>query len=226
MRGLYLFMLSTALAAGLLVSGCSSTISASPAQPTAGLITATAAETEAAPAVYLGDVVNPPVQVQDFTLPSSTGEPLSMSDLDGQWRVMFIGYLHCPDFCPTTLAKYRRVKQFLGGAAASVAFVYLSVDGVRDTPDNLRAYLSNFDSEFIGLSGDDETLARIQPDYGFYYRRALQPGSQSVYTIDHSTRSYLIDPEGWLRTTFTYNTEPQRIASAIAWYVQHETQGS
>lgn len=207
-----------------LVSGCAST----PRGTTADTVmsaTATAVEASQAaptPDVYLGDVVDPPIRVQDFTLPSSTGELMSLSDLNGQWRVLFIGYMHCPDFCPTTLAEYRRVKALLGDAAGQVTFVYLSVDGARDTPDMLRAYLDNFDPAFVGFAGDDETLARIQPDYGFYYRRNLTTGSQMLYTIDHSTRSYLIDPDGLLRTTFTYQTEPQTMARAIAWYMQHE----
>jgi protein SCO1 len=170
--------------------------------------------------VFIGEVLDPPVALQNFTLPSSTGSDVSLFDLNGRWRVLFIGYLHCPDFCPLTLSEFRRVKQFMGSMGEEVTFIYLSVDGARDTPEALRAYLDNFDPTFIGFSGDDETLARIQPDYGFYYRRRLLSGSQAIYTIDHSTRSYLIDPEGRLRTTFTYDVEPQAIAQAIQWYMQ------
>lgn len=172
------------------------------------------------PDVYLGDVIDPPIVVQDFALPASTGATLRLSDFDGQWRLLFFGYLHCPDFCPLTLAEYRQVKNLLGTAAAQVEFLYVSMDGVRDTPDALRLYLDNFDPEFIGFSGDDATLARIQPDYGFYYQRRLNDDAQAIYTIDHSTRSYLIDPAGQLRTTFTYDVAPAAIASAIAWYLQ------
>jgi protein SCO1/2 len=169
--------------------------------------------------VFIGEVVDPPVVLQDFILPSSTGDDLSLHELNGRWRVMFIGYLHCPDFCPLTLSEFRRVKQYMGAQGEEVTFIYLSVDGARDTPEALRTYLDNFDPTFIGFSGDDETLARIQPDYDFYYRRRLLSGSQAVYSIDHSTRSYLIDPEGRLRTTFTYDIEPQAIAQAIQWYM-------
>ena len=146
--------------------------------------------------LYIGEVVQPPIQLQDFTLPASTGESMHLSDLNGSWRVMFFGYLHCPDFCPLTLTEYRRVKALLGEIGEQVKFLYVSVDGVRDTPEALRRYLANFDPAFIGFSGDDETLAQIQPDYDFYYRRRLPEGSQAVYVIDHSTRSYLIDPQG------------------------------
>jgi protein SCO1/2 len=184
------------------------------APPTAQTSAASAAD------LYIGDLVQPPVQLRDFTLPSHTGDLMSLSDLDGQWRVIFFGYLHCPDFCPLTLAEYRRVKMLLGDDAERVEFVYISVDGARDTPQALREYLDNFDPEFIGLSGDDETLARIQPDYGFYYQRRLDSGSQAVYIIDHSTRSYLVDPSGQLRATFTYDVNPDAIAEAIRWHMQ------
>src|SRR5690606_19620582 len=128
----------------------------------------------------------------------------------------------CPDFCPMTLAEYKRIKTLLGENAASVEFVYISVDGVRDTPEAIRRYLSNFDPEFVGFSGDDETLARIQPDYGFYYRRRFDSGSRAEYVIDHSTRSYLVDHDGYLRATFTYDIRPEQVAQAIDWYLQQE----
>jgi protein SCO1/2 len=179
----------------------------------------TAALPTVPPNLYAGEVVDPPVQLQDFMMPSSTGVDMRLSDLDGRWRLVFFGYLHCPDFCPLTLTEYRQVKRLVGDAAAQVAFVYISVDGVRDTPQALHDYLDNFDAEFIGMSGDDETLAHIQPDYGFYYSRRLGSDPQAIYTIDHSTRTYLIDPQRRLRATFTYDVSPEQIARAIAWYV-------
>lgn len=207
----------------LTVSACSTvrmnagSVPAPPAQ--SDLVTATSARTAG---LYIGDLVEPPVLLQDFTLPSHTGKSMSLIDLNGKWRVMFFGYLHCPDFCPLTLAEYRRIKTLLGEDADNVEFVYISVDGARDTPQALRDYLDNFDAEFIGFSGDDETLARIQPDYGFYYQRRLDTGSQAVYIIDHSTRSYLVDPSGHLVATFTYDATPTAVAEAIRW---HMTQG-
>jgi protein SCO1/2 len=204
-----------AIVALLILAAC-----APAAVQTAALPTATPEPAASAtPDRYVGDLVAPPVQLQDFTMPASTGNTLRLSDLNGRWRLMFFGYLHCPDFCPLTLTEYRQVKQLLGADATQVAFVYISVDGVRDTPQALRDYLDNFDAEFIGFSGDDETLARIQPDYGFYYRRQLNTGSQAAYIIDHSTRSYLVDPEGYLRATFTYDIAPSAIAAAIQWHM-------
>ncbi|MBL8146385.1 MAG: SCO family protein [Anaerolineae bacterium] len=186
---------------------------------------ATAFGIEAAAAsqgVSLGTVINPPLLVRDFTLPASTGADLSLHELDGKFRMIFFGYLHCPDFCPLTMAEFKRVKQLLGEYANDVDFIYISVDGARDTPELLARYLNNFDPNFIGFSGDDVTLAGIQPDYGFYYQRRLGTGSQAEYVVDHSTRSYLLDRAGRLRSSFTYDTSPEAIADALRWYIQNE----
>jgi protein SCO1/2 len=173
---------------------------------------------------YVGQVIDPPIQVQDFEAPSSHADITRFSDTDGTWRVIFFGYMHCPDFCPLTLVDYKHAKAKLGDAVDDVTFVYVSVDAVRDTADALENYLANFDTAFVGYSADDLTLARIQPDYGFYYERRMEAGSQAVYTIDHSTRSYVVDRDGVLRTSFAYDTEPEAIASALRWYIEHENE--
>ncbi len=178
-----------------------------------------AADSATADGTYRGDLVEPLHRVQDFSMPGTLGADAAFSDLNGYWRVLFFGYLHCPDLCPLTLSDYREAHELLGAAAEQVRFVYISVDGVRDSPAAMANYLARFNPEFVGFSGDDATLARIQPDYGFFYQRRLAEGSQSVYSVDHSTRSYLVDPSGWLVTTFPYNTDPAQMASAIAWFV-------
>lgn len=172
--------------------------------------------------VYVGQVLNPPVQTRDFEAPASETDISRLSDTEGKWRVIFFGYMHCPDFCPLTLMDYKKAKAFLGDAADEVEFLYISVDSIRDTPDAMARYLANFDSQFIGFSPDDATLIEIQPDYGFYYKRSMGTGSRAVYTVDHSTRSYVLDRDGVLRTSFAYDTEPQVIADALLWFVEHE----
>lgn len=172
--------------------------------------------------VFVGDIANPPVAVQDFSAPSTDADVTRLSDLNGRWRLIFFGYMHCPDFCPLTLVDYKNAKAALAEAAAEVDFVFISVDADRDAIELMQAYLANFDPDFVGFSADDATLAHIQPDYGFYYERRLDSGSDAVYTIDHSTRSYLLDREGVLRTTFAYDTDPELIAGALQWYLAHE----
>lgn len=172
---------------------------------------------------YVGQVVHPPVQVQDFVAPGSEPGLERLSDTNGTWRMVFFGYLHCPDFCPLTLVDYKRTKAELGAEADKVTFTYISVDPARDTPAVVREYLTRFDPDFIGFSPDDATLSRIQPDYGFYYSRRMDTGSLAVYTVDHSTRSYLIDPDGVLRASFAYHTDPAQLADALRWYMEHDT---
>ncbi len=183
---------------------------------TEAALAAVAAET------YVGQVVDPPIRVQDFELPSSMEGISRLSDTGGTWRVIFFGYMHCPDFCPLTLVDYKQTRELLGEAAEDVTFMYISVDAARDTPDALRRYLATFDPTFVGFAGDDATLSRIQPDYGFYYERRMASGSQAVYTIDHSTRSYLLDRDGVLRASFAYHTSPRALADALQWYLAHE----
>jgi protein SCO1/2 len=170
---------------------------------------------------YLGQIVNPPIQAQDFVAPGSDDGLTRLSDTDGLWRVVFFGYMHCPDFCPLTLVDYRETKALLGEAAEDVRFVFVSVDSIRDTPEAMRRYLNNFDPDFIGFSPDDATLSQIQPDYGFYYERRMDAGSLAIYTIDHSTRSYLIDPNGVLRASFAYRTPPRTVADTLLWYIDN-----
>lgn len=169
---------------------------------------------------YVGQVVSPPIRVQDFSVPSSDESIVRLSDLDGTWRVVFFGYMSCPDFCPMTLVSHHRAKVLLGDLAEQVTFVLVSVDADRDTPQALQRYLLNFDPDFVGFSADDDTLRRIQPDYDFYYERRMGSSSRSVYTIDHSTRSYLIDPDGVLRASFAYDTYPDMLAGALTWYIE------
>lgn len=171
---------------------------------------------------YVGQVVNPPVPVADFAQPSTHPDIHAFSDLNGQWRVIFFGYMHCPDFCPLTLVDYRTVKEQLPpNIVDDVTFIFISVDAIRDTPDKMEAYLANFDPAFVGFAPDDETLAHLQPSYGFYYQRRLDEGEQAIYTVDHSTRSYLVDPDGYLRASFAYDLPPQQIATALRWYIRH-----
>ena len=174
-----------------------------------------------------GAVVDPPYQVQDFTLTSHTGEPISLSDLRGRAVLMFFGYTHCPDVCPTTLADYRRVKQALGDKADDVNFVFISVDGERDTPDVLTQYLGQFDTEFVGMMGDETTLRQMGAEYGLMFQQeTVNVGHEHEhghdhnlddenYFVQHTSPSFLIDRDGYLRLVYFYGTQPEVIVEGI-----------
>ena len=162
---------------------------------------------------YTGSVYEPPVEISDFTLPASTGNDLSLSDLEGQYVLMFFGYTFCPDVCPTTLAEFRQVKSILGEEARNVTFLFISVDPERDTPDIVREYVEHFDADFIGMSGDDEILAEIGEPFGLFYQRWEEDGSN--YPVDHTGRSFLLDPQGNLVMSFAYGTDATVIADGV-----------
>ena len=160
--------------------------------------------------------LEPGVELADFALPASTGEDMSLSDFRGSYVLMFFGYTHCPDFCPTTMANFKLIKEDLGADAAQVEFVLVSVDGERDTPEVLAEYLGRFDPAFIGLQGNDETLAEIGGDFGLdYVLHTDEADEDGNYAVDHTTFSYLIDPEGRLRTLFSYSADRDAVTAYI-----------
>jgi len=181
-------------------------------------------------------LVEPPKLLQDFILTSHTGDPIRLSDLRGRAVLMFFGYTHCPDACPTTLADYTRIKRALGSDADEVAFVFISVDGARDTPDVLADYLNQFDSDFIGMTGDEMTLRRMGAEYGLLFQQETisvgheheeghehqhgQDLDDENYFVQHTSPSFLVDPEGYLRMVYFYGTQPEVIAEGIRQILQ------
>ncbi|WP_322487327.1 SCO family protein [Chloroflexus sp.] len=150
--------------------------------------------------------IDPPTVLSDFSLPASTGGELRLSDLHGQPVLLYFGYTRCPDYCPITLAEFRRARESLGSDGERVHVVLISVDPAHDTPDVLAAYLRGFGPGFIGLQGNDATLRRISKEYGLTYRHGGGHQHHSSDGVEHSTASYLIDQNGRLRFVYQYGT--------------------
>ncbi|MCA9891958.1 MAG: SCO family protein [Anaerolineae bacterium] len=161
------------------------------------------------------DIV-PPRQVQDFTLTSNSGEPVSLSDFEGKPLLFYFGYTHCPDVCPISLNDMMKVREFLGDQSDDVSYLFISVDGQRDTPEQLNNFFAMRDVEdvMVGMQGDDDVLGRVGADYGLYYE--LQPPDENgYYAVDHTANMYLLDQQGQLITILAYGTEPELIAERI-----------
>lgn len=161
------------------------------------------------------NIIDPPQELQDFTLIANNGEPLSLSDLQGRLVLVYFGYTHCPDACPATLLDFRRIKRDLGDDAGNVAFLFVSVDGERDTPEFIDRYLARYDPDFIGMSGTDDVLRAIQSDYSLVFERRQTVGSEAGYLIDHTASKFLIDREGRLARVYSFTTEPSHIVEDI-----------
>ena len=159
------------------------------------------------------NIVNPPITPRDFTLPGSNSEPLSLSDMRGKWTLLFFGYTHCPDFCPTTLAEWKQIRDALGEHAAHTNFLFISVDGERDTPEVMARYLSRFDPAFIGMSGVKTVKDQLTADFGLDYTLHTEEGEN--YSVDHTTRTYLLDPQGRIVYQFSYGTDRNAIVATL-----------
>ena len=158
--------------------------------------------------------IDPPVDLQNFTLTSAQNTPLSLSDLKGKLSVFTFGYTHCPDVCPINLANFKLVKKELGSDADKVNFVFVSVDGKRDTPAVLAKHLQIFDQTFIGLTGDDAAIAPVAK--AFYVSYVINPpDSSGDYTVMHTASWFLVDAEGRLRRVYGYGTSPQVITDDL-----------
>ena len=129
----------------------------------------------------------------DFTLQDPDGNKVSLSDFKGKAVLLFFGFVHCPDVCPTALGRAAMVKQLLEKDADRLQVIFVSLDPARDTPQILREYTAAFGSDFLGLTSDEKTVEDTAKAFGIVYKKV--PTQQS-YTIDHSTISYLFAPSG------------------------------
>jgi protein SCO1 len=158
--------------------------------------------------------VQPVEPIEDFTLTSTTGEPVNFSDYRGKWVLIYFGFTFCPDFCPTTLLDFKQVKEALGDNADQVEFVMISVDGERDTPEVLSTYLGRYDETFVGLTGTSEEVQPATQEFGVHFEKRENPDSQ-FYTVDHTVSVFLVNPEGEWTTIYQHGTDPVMMAEDI-----------
>jgi protein SCO1/2 len=158
----------------------------------------------------------PAREMQGFTLTDTDGEPLALSDLEGKPVLLYFGYTFCPDFCPATLTDFQRVKEQLGDDAEDVAFVMVTVDPARDTPERLKEYLEFFDPAFIGLTGSEEEITEVKRDFGIVASAGeATPEQGGFYFVDHSTQTYLLDQENNLVLEYPWGTVPEDITEDV-----------
>lgn len=159
-----------------------------------------------------GTLVTSKRKMPDFTLTDQDGRPFKLSNLQGKAVLTFYGYTNCPDICPLTLVEMKKAKALLGDAASDTAFVFISVDGERDTPEILKRYMAAFDSAFIGLTGTPDQVRAIAFEYGAAFEKQRPPGTQAEYIMAHTSYTYLLDRQGRWRMVFPYGASPEAIA--------------
>ena len=144
-----------------------------------------------------------------FTLIDGKGNTVTEANLKGSYSLIFFGFTHCPDVCPTTLADIAAAMKTLGADAERVQALFITVDPERDTAADLDKYVKAFDPRFIALRGDAAATQRVAKDFKIYYEKRKQGDG---YTVDHSAQSYVIDPQGRLRLLVRHDRIAQDLA--------------
>lgn len=157
------------------------------------------------PASFRGTAyVEPYPPASAFVLTRADGTSFQLSEMRGKVILLFFGYTSCPDVCPTTLAELNQAMGKLNGNdAGRVQVVFVTVDPERDTPERVQEYVNHFNSSFIGLSGTEKDLAKVWNDYGVY-REIVEGTSALGYLVNHTARVTLIDADGNLRISFSF----------------------
>jgi len=146
---------------------------------------------------------------QALELTDHTGRARRLEDFRGKAVVLFFGFTHCPDICPTTLAEISQAIRSLGPDAERVQLLMVSVDPERDTQDSLAKYVTAFDARFLGLRGDLAATRKVAAEFKIYFEKRKQGDS---YSVDHSAQSYVIDPQGRLRLLVRHDRIGQDLA--------------
>ena len=148
-----------------------------------------------------------------FRLVDEEGQPVTQADLLGKPTVMFFGFTYCPEVCPTTLAELTTALKALGRDADRLNVVFVSLDPERDTPAQLKTYLSSFDPRIRGLTGDQTAVDAMAKAYRVYHKRVPLEGGG--YTVDHSSAVYLFDSKGRFVDPIGYGNPPERTLAQL-----------
>lgn len=151
-----------------------------------------------------------------LALTDHNGRPVTLETFRGKLVVLFFGYTHCPDVCPTTLSDMAQALRLLPPAVAGkVQVLFVSVDPERDTPETLKAYVPYFHPDFLGLYGTPEEVAKAATEFKVAFRKHVEPGATG-YLVDHSAGSYVLDEKGRLRLYLPFAHPPGDIAHDLS----------
>jgi protein SCO1 len=152
-----------------------------------------------------------------FRLEDQNGVPVTDQDMKGRPFLVFFGYTHCPDICPTSLFDISQVLQKLGGDADRTGALFITVDPERDTPAVMKDYLSNFDPHLRGLTGDPNAVNAAIKAYRVYAKKV--PLEHGDYTMDHTAVVYLMDKQGRFVAPFNLKQTPEAAAAELKRYL-------
>ena len=164
--------------------------------------------------------LNPTKPLTDFKLVDSTGSSFDQSSLKGSWNLLFFGYTHCPDICPITLRTLNEAyTQLDNDARDKLRVIFVSVDPVRDTPEQLAHYVRFFNEQFIGLTGDPVQINRLTQSLGIFHMQVAGKDDAN-YLVSHSSSILIINPAGEFQGLFSAPHTIDNLVSDLALITQ------
>jgi len=152
-----------------------------------------------------------------FQLTDQSGATITEKSLQGRPSLIFFGYTHCPDICPTSLFEISEVLRAMGRDADRVNAYFVSVDPERDTVQTMKDYLSSFDPHLKGLTGDPQAVAKVASEYRVYAKKV--PLKDGDYTMDHTALVYLMDRDDRFVGPFNLKRTPEEAAADLKHYL-------
>lgn len=152
---------------------------------------------------------------RDFQLTDHNLKRRSLNDFKGKVVMLFFGYTHCPDVCPTTLAEFATALKKLGADADKVQVLFVTLDPERDTPALLAQYVPAFYPSFLGLFGSDAETKTVAQEFKIVYQKNTPENAQAGYTLDHSAGSFVFDQSGKVRLLVPYGLRGDFIAEDL-----------
>ncbi|MEY4587298.1 MAG: hypothetical protein RL035_245 [Pseudomonadota bacterium] len=150
-----------------------------------------------------------------FSLKDFNGRIRTLEDFKGRVVVLFFGFTHCPDICPTTLTDLKKTMVLLKDKASAVQVIFITLDPARDTEDVLKKFIPTFNSSFLGLTGTESDIDKVANQLKIFNKK-VNDGSKAGYTIDHSAGLYVIDKKGSIKLHISNGQKPEDLASDLA----------
>lgn len=151
----------------------------------------------------------------DFTLVDGQGKPVHATDFRGRYMLVYFGFTHCPDICPTGLLTMQNALEKLGSKADRIAPIFITVDPERDTPKVMRNYVKHFGGRIIGLTGSLDQVKVATEAYKVYFSKVDDDKSALGYMVDHSAYFYLMGPDGKYIAHFPHNVSEQVLTEQL-----------
>lgn len=151
-----------------------------------------------------------------FTLTDHTGRRVSEEDFRGRYLLIYFGFTHCPDVCPSALQVMSAALDKLGAKADRIQPIFISIDPERDTPQSLAEYVASFHPRLVGLTGTPAEIQKVAKEYRVYFQKVQDGKSPDEYTVDHTSIIYFMSPKGEFITHFTHATPVDTMVQQIA----------